>query len=99
MSETVIIFFFRLKGSDICDRSVNFDADYSLTSKERAECMAFKRLLLDKLAPAADFYFWVDAVNAKEFSLPWYGKHLGRHSMELWRRSPIFIGSSQVEMA
>jgi len=55
---------------------VNFDADYSLTSKERAECMAFKRLLLDKLAPAADFYFWVDAVNAKEFSLPWYGKYL-----------------------
>ena len=45
--------------------------------------MAFKRLLLEKFAPAADFYFWVDAVNAKEFSLPWYGKHLERHSMEL----------------
>jgi len=57
-------------------RTVNFDADYSLTPKERAECMAFKRLLLEKFAPAADFYFWVDAVNAKEFSLPWYGKHL-----------------------
>jgi len=57
-------------------RTVNFDADYSLTPKERAECMAFKRLLVEKFAPAVDFYFWVDAVNAKEFSLPWYGKHL-----------------------
>ena len=45
--------------------------------------MAFKRLLQEKLAPAADFYFWIDAANAKEFSLPWYGKHLERHSMEL----------------
>ena len=69
--------------SDLCGRTVNFDADYSLTPKERAECMAFKRLLVEKFAPAVDFYFWVDAVNAKEFSLPWYGKHLERHSMEL----------------
>ena len=45
--------------------------------------MAFKRLLIEKFAPAVDFYFWVDVVNAKDFSLPWYGKHLERHSMEL----------------
>ena len=52
--------------------------------------MAFKRLLQEKLAPAADFYFWIDAANAKEFSLPWYGKHLERHSMELRRRKSTF---------
>ena len=54
----------------------NFDADYALSAKERSECMAFKKLLEDKWMPAAEFAFWVDAANTKEFTVPWFCKRL-----------------------
>jgi metaxin len=57
-------------------KSEHFSTDYSLSAKERSECVAFKKLLEDKLAPAYEFVFWVDRQNASELSLPWYAQHL-----------------------
>ncbi|XP_054756662.2 metaxin-1-like [Lytechinus pictus] len=51
-----------------------FNADSELNDQQRADILAYSSLLEEKLLPALQYTWWVDAKNYTEFSRPWFAK-------------------------
>lgn len=54
----------------------NFDTDVELTVNEKADIIAYKALLKDKLAPALLYVLWWEERNYTGFTRPWFAKRL-----------------------
>lgn len=54
----------------------NHTADFELSPKQCAEAFAYSHLIYEKLVPALQFVWWIDAKNFTEFSRPLYAKLL-----------------------
>lgn len=57
-------------------RKNNHSADYELSPKQCAESYAYTQLVYEKLVPALNFVWWIDAKNFVEFSRPLYARLL-----------------------
>lgn len=51
-----------------------FDPDTELTDQQRADILAYSSLLEERLLPALQYTWWVDAKNYTELSRPWYAR-------------------------
>ncbi|KAK2710046.1 metaxin-1-like isoform X2 [Artemia franciscana] len=51
---------------------LNYNADYTLNSSQCSEALAYASLVKEKLVPAAQHLWWIDAKNYAEFSRPYY---------------------------
>lgn len=54
----------------------NHSADYELSPKQCAEAYAYIQMVYEKLVPALQFVWWIDAKNFVEFTRPLYAKLL-----------------------
>lgn len=57
-------------------KSKGHDADGALSSKDKAEIVAYQTMLREKLYPAIQYTLWVDDQNRMEVTRPWYWKHI-----------------------
>nr|XP_023021006.1 metaxin-3 [Leptinotarsa decemlineata] len=57
-------------------RTLNYNLDGNLTAKQCSETLAITNLVLSKLKPVLEFYYWVDQRNSEEFTSVWFMKAL-----------------------
>ncbi len=59
------------------ERECRFSTEAALTPRQRAEGVAFRRMVEERLAPASAFVAWVEPVNHAEITRPWFARRLG----------------------
>ncbi|KAL3277001.1 hypothetical protein HHI36_012363 [Cryptolaemus montrouzieri] len=57
-------------------RSIQYNLDFGLSSKQCSETMALSSMILQKLRPLLEFIMWVDKRNNEELINPWHMKVL-----------------------
>ena len=72
-------------------KTMNYSADYNLTSKQQSEVMALTKLLEERLYPAILYVFWLDLNNHNQLTRPWFAKKM---SFPLYFYYPVSSSSN-----